>query len=706
MVETIKFSEFTDGGDLEPNQITVGLDNTLTINTRFTNAFPLLPPGTTAERPAIAPSMYYRLRFNTSSIAYEYYEPLSATWVELSSTGSILPLLASHLPLQGASLIGIQDQGGVLSKTVQDLANSHLISTIDDGTLVNGVFLSALATGFLSSTIVSGALASRTFLGTTNQINVANGDGSANPIFSLSSTLNAPGTFTIQSTTAISAIINDDTMATALATNIPTALSVKNYVDSSVGGAVTSIIGTANQVLANGISVTPQTGAVTLTLPQSIATSSAVQFASVQFSTNNGLLDLNGDTLLAFSPRTTPVDYLTLFNGNGVGHPALQSNGSNTNIGLVLQTKGTGTLQLSSASTTAPISFSTGTTYQHNTQFNFANTAATRTATFQDSDGTVAWTSQLPTPAALTKTDDTNVTLTLGGTPATALLQATSLTLGWTGQLALTRGGTNASLTASNGGIVYSTATAMAILSGTATAGQHLQSGASGAPSWTTATFPSTATGTGTVLRANGTNWVASTATFADTYAASTLLYSNGTNTVTGLPTANSASLVTNSSGVPVWSSTMTNGQLIIGSTGSTPTAATLTAGTGVSITNAAASITITATGGGLAWSTIAGTTQAAAVNNGYVAGNAAQTTVTLPATAAVGDIVGVEGLGAAGWILAANTGQTIKIGSSTTSSAGSLTSAAASDNVYVTCIVANTTWRVRTTNSAGLTIA
>lgn len=48
------------------------------------------------------------------------------------------------------------------------------------------------------------------------------------------------------------------------------------------------------------------------------------------------------------------------------------------------------------------------------------------------------------TPAALTKSDDTNVTLTLGGTPATALLQATSLTLGWTGTLAIARGGTGA----------------------------------------------------------------------------------------------------------------------------------------------------------------------------------------------------------------------------------------------------------------------
>ena len=47
--------------------------------------------------------------------------------------------------------------------------------------------------------------------------------------------------------------------------------------------------------------------------------------------------------------------------------------------------------------------------------------------------------------SALTKTDDTNVTLTLGGTPASALLAAVSLTLGWTGQLSVARGGTGQS---------------------------------------------------------------------------------------------------------------------------------------------------------------------------------------------------------------------------------------------------------------------
>ena len=44
--------------------------------------------------------------------------------------------------------------------------------------------------------------------------------------------------------------------------------------------------------------------------------------------------------------------------------------------------------------------------------------------------------------AALTKgTDDTNITVTLGGTPATALLKAASVTIAWTGTLAVARGG-------------------------------------------------------------------------------------------------------------------------------------------------------------------------------------------------------------------------------------------------------------------------
>ena len=75
------------------------------------------------------------------------------------------------------------------------------------------------------------------------------------------------------------------------------------------------------------------------------------------------------------------------------------------------------------------------------------------------------------TGAALTSTNDTNVQITLGGTPSTALLRAASLTMGWTGQLAVGRGGTGASTLT---GVVIGNATAnMTAVAGTA--GQFLR---------------------------------------------------------------------------------------------------------------------------------------------------------------------------------------------------------------------------------------
>jgi hypothetical protein len=103
---------------------------------------------------------------------------------------------------------------------------------------------------------------------------------------------------------------------------------------------------------------------------------------------------------------------------------------------------------------------------------------------------------------------------------------AANPTISITGQIPLANGGTNANLTASNGGIVYSTATAFAVLAGTATAGQILRSGSNTAPSWSTATYPNTTT-------------------------INQLLYSSAANTIAGLATANTGALVTSSTGVP-----------------------------------------------------------------------------------------------------------------------------------------------------------
>lgn len=266
---------------------------------------------------------------------------------------------------------------------------------------------------------------------------------------------------------------------------------------------------------------------------------------------------------------------------------------------------------------------------------------------------------------------------------------------------------TVAGITAAVGGVLISSAASVpSFLANPTATGRFLQSVSGAASIWSTAAFPTSVGATGTILRSNGTDWLASTATFADTYAVSTLLYASGSNAITGLATANSASLVTNSTGVPAWSGSMTNGQLIIGSTGATPTAATLTAGTGISISNGAGSITISASASGLSWSTIAGTTQAASVNNGYIVGNAAQTTITLPTTFAIGEVVIIKGFGAGGWILTANAGDTIRIGQTATSAGGTLTSAGNFDTVYVTGIVANTNWSVDYAFSTGLTVA
>jgi hypothetical protein len=92
--------------------------------------------------------------------------------------------------------------------------------------------------------------------------------------------------------------------------------------------------------------------------------------------------------------------------------------------------------------------------------------------------------------------------------------------------ISLVNGGTNAALTASNGGIVYSTGSAMAILAGTATSGQILTSGASTTPAWSTTTYPLT----------NAIN---------------TIMYASSANVLGVISPVNSAILISSSSGVP-----------------------------------------------------------------------------------------------------------------------------------------------------------
>ena len=101
--------------------------------------------------------------------------------------------------------------------------------------------------------------------------------------------------------------------------------------------------------------------------------------------------------------------------------------------------------------------------------------------------------------------------------------------------------------------------------------------------------------------------------------------------------------------------------------------------------------------GGVSSWVDVTGTSQAIAVNTGYIADNASLCTLTLPATAAQGTVFRIAGNGAGGWLLAQNASQTVKFGNVATTAGvgGSLASTDAGDALECLCVVANNTWRV-----------
>lgn len=100
---------------------------------------------------------------------------------------------------------------------------------------------------------------------------------------------------------------------------------------------------------------------------------------------------------------------------------------------------------------------------------------------------------------------------------------------------------------------------------------------------------------------------------------------------------------------------------------------------------------------GGITWTEVTGTTQAAAVNNGYVLNNAALVTITIPDTAAVGDVIEIVGKGAGGWRIAQNASESINYGidSTTTGTGGQVNSTNRYDSARLVCITANTTWNI-----------
>lgn len=152
----------------------------------------------------------------------------------------------------------------------------------------------------------------------------------------------------------------------------------------------------------------------------------------------------------------------------------------------------------------------------------------------------------------------------------------------------------------------------------------------------------------------------------------------------------------------------MTNGQLLIGSTGANPVLGTITAGTGINITNGAGSITADVVGGGMTW-TVEAVNLAGAVNHGYLANKVGRLDVSLPAASAIGDVLSIVNIGvtADGWRITQGAGQTIWIGSSfsTTGVGGYIEATGIGDAIELVCFSANTEWIARSAPQGNITV-
>lgn len=527
-----------------------------------------IPPiGTTAQRPGSPTDGM--VRYNTDDHALEVYEnsfwdPLSGGVVDLVSgfnnqitvdnTDQANPIV--HI----ANNPVIPGTGGITLPTGTTAQRGGILGTIRFNSQT--LEFEGTTDGSTWHTFQTSAGTVLSVSGTANEIDST---GGANPVLSFSATANFPGTFNIQNTTAINAIINDSTMATAAATNISTSSAIKDFVLSSVGTAVQSVSGTANQLDSSGglnpvlsLSSTvnfPGTFNIqSSTAVNAIINDSTMATASATNLSTSAAIKAYVDTVAqgitvqgACTCASTTALTVTYLNGvAGVGatltnagaQAAIQLDGISPTVGQrVLIKNQASTFQNGIYTVTTVGTGATNWVLTRATDYDQAAEIQPGDLVIIDSGTTQALSSWLQTATVVTI-----------GTDAITFSQFTAAL-----PVAVSSGGTGKSSMTAYALIAGGTTTTGALQQlGLGLTGQILQSqGSSALAVFSTATYPSVATTSGTVLRADGTNWVKSTATFADTYLINQLLYASAANTIAGLATANNGILVTSAGGVP-----------------------------------------------------------------------------------------------------------------------------------------------------------
>ena len=397
-------------------------------------------------------------------------------------------------------------------------------------------------------------------------------------------------------------------------------------------GTVTAVTATTPVVSSGG--TTPD-----ISMPAA-STSVSGYLTSTDWNTFNGKAPATSGTSILYGNGSGGFSNVTIGSGVSFAGGTLSATGSG---GTVTSVTGTSPVVSSGGSTPA---ISLATAYGDTLNPYASKTANYVLAAPNGSAGAPTFRALVAADvpgSALTKTDDTNVTLTLGGSPTTALLNAASLTLGWTGQLGISRGGTNTSTAPSAYGVVYGNSGGTAYTSlANGTTGQVLTATTSGAPSWASPAY------TGTVTSVSFTGGIISVAT-ATTTPALTVAGTSG-----GIPYFSSGTTWATSAALAA------NAIVLGGGAGAAP--ATTTTGTGVVTAlgvNTGTAGAFVVNGGALGTpssGTVTNLTGTASININGTVGATTANVGTFTTINGTGAVIGSSGISSAGNLLVGTT--------------------------------------------------
>lgn len=342
-------------------------------NVNITGGFAALGAGSVATSPTSATDLVNKAYADSISAGFTFKSACYAT-----STANLSATYANGASGVGATLTATGN-GALSLDGTSPIATSRVCITDQTNTFENGIytvtdagsagtpFILTRATDFDSSSeIVPGAITfiqEGTLFGDTSfvQTEIVTTVGTSPVLFVQFSqtyplSLGNGGTGVSLSAVNNAVFITNGLGVSLLSTTLPSGLTIPGYATSGANANITSLTGLTGKIQA----------------PTAIASSA-------------------GLNVLGFTYTASAVNNLEVINNVTTANPEIAASGTDTNIGITYRTKATGAHQFISSNTTVPMVWKSGTSAQHTTNWSIPNTAASRTITLQDLDGTMAY---------------------------------------------------------------------------------------------------------------------------------------------------------------------------------------------------------------------------------------------------------------------------------------------------------------------------